>query len=645
MAPKRKSQKKNEDGSGSNGIGHSGSTPRPQTLPIAALSIPKKRVKREFVDLCDSDDEVSPWSAGQLSNPSGPEVPRRRSTNASGPETSLIKREDADWRSPTAMSVSPSKPTIDADGYAVQHDNEASFLDEDRTPETSHAPEEVRGSINRTHHPVSKVISFLRKSAVQPGLSRQQTQAKLEQRGWEFLWFYLEKQHSLRRDGCICHPKLVSIGIVASSNDNFGTSNHHKLQELRSEVAKTDSREVVIAISDLDGFSTNVPGILEFFEFPGIADKVITFFIAQDGNHFGELTKDAFIEGVSALLSDAPYDRPQDLILESMAEVGLNKEIAAMAFRRNKQVLTSQRNTWDIDPSSGGVNQGIMPKGLGKVNLDKSGRKYYGKGCRRKDIHELDILRPNIKHVALHKDGNNHFKCPKPGCNDAMSTLDKVAKHCLLHCVNEPELEFQCFLEGCSKHLTRLTTQSQMSIYKHFKRHFDLDIPCPQGCNVKLNMQEDVDYHVQQIHRPELEGENPDESARCYPCDKLYTSAQKLRVHQRAKHAEMHYVDCLDCGRAFSHLNIKGRGQHKSECSATGMKTCELCGFRLQHGSMKRHKLAVHVHGKQVRDFAREAGLGSDFDIDRLLYMPGFHIDNADGISLDDDGAMDADVE
>ena len=89
---------------------------------------------------------------------------------------------------------------------------------------------------------------------------------------------------------------------------------------------------------------------------------------------------------------------------------------------------------------------------------------------------------------------------------------------------------------------------------------------------------------------------------------------------------------------------VKGRGQHKSECSATGMKTCELCGFRLQHGSMKRHKLAVHVHGKQVRDFAREAGLGSDFDIDRLLYMPGFQIDGADGISLDDNDAMDAGV-
>lgn len=426
-------------------------------------------------------------------------------------------------------------------------------MDEDRIPEPSRAPDDERGN-NATHHPVSKVISFLRKSAVQPGLSRQQTQAVLETRGWKFLWFYLDKQHVLRRHGCTCHPKLVSIGIVTSSNDNFGTGNHHKLQELREEVGKADSREVVIAISDLDGFSTNVPGILQFLELPDIADKVITFFIAQDGTHFGEFTKEAFIEGVSALQSGIPYDRPQDLIVESMAEVGLNKEIAAMALRRNKQVLTSHRNSWNIDPSSGGVNQGIMPKGLGKVNLDKSGRKYHGRGSRRKGVHELDLLRPDIKHVALRMNSSNHFKCPKPGCNDAMSTLDKVAKHCLLHCVNEPELEFQCFLEGCSKHLSRLSTQSQMSIYKHFKRHFDLDIPCPHGCNVKLNMQADIDYHVQQIHRPELEGENPDESARCYPCDKLYASAQKLRVHQRAKHAEMHYVDCLDCGHAFQQL-------------------------------------------------------------------------------------------
>ncbi|KAI7418595.1 hypothetical protein KC336_g9574 [Hortaea werneckii] len=642
MAPKRKSQKK-VDPPTQSGLGRPGNTPSTQTLPVAP-SIPKKRVKREVVDLCDTDDDASPRPAGQLSNLSGLGVPSRRSTTASEPETPSIKREDADRRSSNATALSPSKPTIDADGYAVQPDNEASFLDSDRIPEASHASDEERGN-NVTHHPVSKVISFLRKSAVQPGLSRQQTQAKLETRGWKFLWFYLDKQHGLRRHGCTCHPKLVSIGIVTSSNDNFGTSNHHKLQELREEVGEAESREVVIAISDLDGFSTNVRGILQFLELPDIADKVITFFIAQDGTHFGEFTKEAFVDGVSALQSGVPYDRPLDLIVESMAEVGLNKEIAAMALRRNKQVLTSHRNSWNIDPSSEGVNQGIMPKGLGKVNLDKSGRKYHGKGSRRKDVHELDLLRPDIKHVALQMDSNNHFKCPKPGCNDAMSTLDKVAKHCLLHCVNEPELEFQCFLEGCSKHLSRLSTQSQMSIYKHFKRHFDLDIPCPHGCNVKLNMQADIDYHVQQIHRPELEGENPDESAKCYPCDKLYSSAQKLRVHQRAKHAEMHYVDCLDCGHAFQQLTIKGNAKHSSNCSANGMKTCEQCGFRLQHGSMKRHMLAVHVHGKQVRDFARETGLGSDFNLDRLLYMPGFRVDEADEMNLNDDGAMDADVE
>ncbi|OAL37822.1 hypothetical protein AYO20_02999 [Fonsecaea nubica] len=360
-----------------------------------------------------------------------------------------------------------------------------------------------------------------------------------------------------------------------SSNCNIAQSTKtQEIAKLRKTLdlleAKADARQtrVVIAMSGIDGFCTNIDGLHEFFRV--YVNIIITFIVFHGQDQHQLYSAKALLSAIQDIKAQTVVpESPPHLFVLRMISVAIGKEKHADSNRDLQRMLTERRNSewvpYEIrrpkEPAEVEAIVGTLPEQSGVVlryGLERNDQGRFicpyqpcATNCTTNDniiIHLISHCRTQSKCVLcpIHLIGDFSAGNFKDSPNSAF--VISLKEHLLHHL---PPTYF-CLHEGCHR-----SYHTSAELKRHGAYHKDSNdemLPCP-NCG-KLQKKKSLSRHMGLCSADEA----TKKLYECAICNGVFPNATKLNNHIRNAHHRRDEIIGIAANSGLLNAGIPGLG-------------------------------------------------------------------------------------